>query len=154
MEHPDQLQMLVDDPDLIPDACEEMLRYNAAFSGMRRTLKEDIEIGGQQLLKGDKLILHWHSINLDENVFDDPLSFDITRAQRMPGLYREHRAFGIGQHFCLGSHLARMEMNIMFKELLPRLKNPKFSEPVKYVRDYFVNGIKEMQITFDPEANA
>ena len=105
-------------------------------------------------MKGDKLILHWHSINLDENVFDDPLSFDITRAQRMPGLYREHRAFGIGQHFCLGSHLARMEMNIMFKELLPRLKNPKFSEPVKYVRDYFVNGIKEMQITFDPEANA
>jgi len=154
MEHPDQLQMLVDNPDLIPDACEEMLRYNAAFSGMRRTLKEDIELGGQQLLKGDKLILHWHSINLDETVFDDPLSFDITRSQRMPGLYREHRAFGIGQHFCLGSHLARMEMHIMFKELLPRLKNPKFSAPVKYVRDYFVNGIKEMQITFDPEASA
>ncbi|MCX2978618.1 cytochrome P450 [Candidatus Marimicrobium litorale] len=154
MEHPDQLQMLVDNPDLIPDACEEMLRYNAAFSGMRRTLKEDVELGGQQLLKGDKLILHWHSINLDETVFDDPLSFDITRSQRMPGLYREHRAFGIGQHFCLGSHLARMEMHIMFKELLPRLKNPKFSAPVKYVRDYFVNGIKEMQITFDPEASA
>jgi len=87
-------------------------------------------------------------------VFDDALSFDITRAQRMPGLYREHRAFGIGQHFCLGSHLARMEMNIMFKEIVPRLRNPKFSGPVKYVRDYFVNGIKEMQITFDPETSS
>lgn len=153
MEHPEQLQMLVDSPDLIPDACEEMLRYNAAFAGMRRTLMEDTELAGQQLKKGDKLILHWHSINLDESVFDNALDFDITRAQRMPGLYREHRAFGIGQHFCLGSHLARMEMHIMFKEIIPRLRNPKFAEPVKYVRDYFVNGIKEMQITFDPEVS-
>lgn len=154
MEHPDQLQLLVDNPALIPDACEEMLRYNAAFAGMRRTLKQDIELAGQQLKKGDKLILHWHSINLDESVFDDALSFDITRAQRMPSLYREHRAFGIGQHFCLGSHLARMEMNIMFKEIIPRLRNPVFTEPVKYVRDYFVNGIKEMQISFDPEVRS
>ena len=90
-------------------------------------------------------------INQDETVFDDPMAFDITRAQRMPELAREHRAFGIGTHFCLGAHLARMELRIMFEELLLRLRNPQFAEPVKYMRDYFVNGIKEMQITFDPE---
>lgn len=152
MENPDQLQMLVDDPSLIPGAVEEILRYNPAFIGMRRTVMEDIEIGGQQLKKDDKLILNWHLINQDEAVFDEPLKFDITRAQRMPDLHREHRAFGIGQHFCLGSHLARLELQIIMQEMIPRLRNPKFATPVKYVRDTLVNGIKEMNITFDVEA--
>jgi cytochrome P450 len=151
MEHPDQLQMLVDDPSLIEGAIEEILRYNPAFIGMRRTVMEDIEIGGQQLKKDDKVMLNWHLINMDEAVFDDALSFDITRAQRMPDIHREHRAFGIGQHFCLGSHLARLELKIVFDEMIPRLRNPKFAAPVSYVRDILVNGIKEMKITFDPE---
>lgn len=151
MEHPDQLQMLVDDPSLIPGAIEEILRYNPAFIGMRRTVMEDIELGGQQLKKDDKLILNWHLINQDEAVFDEPLKFDVTRAQRMPDLHREHRAFGIGQHFCLGSHLARLELQIIMEEMIPRLRNPKFATPVKYVRDILVNGIKEMNITFDVE---
>ena len=155
MENPDQLQMLVDNPELIPDACEEMLRYNPAFVGMRRMVKEDIEVANVKMKKGDKVILHWHSINQDDTVFDEPLRFDITRSQRMQDdLGREHRAFGIGPHFCLGSHLARMEMHIMFEEIIPRLRNPKFKEPVKYMRDYFVNGIKEMKITFDPETTS
>ena len=63
-------------------------------------------------------------------------------------------AFGVGTHFCIGAHLARLELQVIFEELLPRLRNPKFAEPVRYVRDYFVNGIKEMQITFDPEAKS
>ncbi len=151
MEHPEQLQMLVDDPGLIPDACEEILRYNPAFVCMRRTVMQDVEVAGVQMKEGDKLLLHWHLINQDDKVFDDPMRFDITRAQRMPTLAREHRAFGVGTHFCIGAHLARLEMQVIFEELLPRLRNPKFAEPVKYVRDYFVNGIKEMNITFDPE---
>lgn len=154
MEHPEQLQMLVDQPELIPGACEEMLRYNPAFVTMRRTVMEDTEVAGVQMKEGDKLLLHWHLLNQDETVFDDPMSFDITRAQRMPELGREHRAFGIGTHFCIGAHLARMELRIMFEELIPRLRNPQFAEPVKYVRDYFVNGIKEMNISFDPETKA
>ncbi len=154
MEHPEQLQMLIEDPELIPGAIEEVLRYNPAFVGMRRTVMQDIDIGGQQLKKGDKLILNWHLVNTDGSVFDDPFTFDITRALRMPDLHREHRAFGIGQHFCLGSHLARLELDVVFREVLPRLRNPKFAEPVRYVRDYFVNGIKEMKITFDPEVAA
>lgn len=152
MEHPEQLQMLVDDPSLIPDACEEMLRYNPAFVTMRRTVMEDVEVGGVAMAKGDKVLLHWHLINQDETVFDDPMAFDITRARRQPELARDHRAFGIGAHYCLGAHLARMELQIMFEEIIPRLRNPQFAQPVAYVRDYFVNGIKEMQITFDAEA--
>ncbi|MFK8021310.1 MAG: cytochrome P450, partial [Pseudomonadales bacterium] len=112
---------------------------------------EDTEVAGVQMKEGDKLLLHWHLINQDDKVFDEPIKFDITRAQRMPELSREHRAFGIGTHFCIGAHLARMELQVMFEEILPRMRNPQFAEPVKYVRDYFVNSIKEMKITFDPE---
>ena len=153
MENPDQLQYLLDNPDKIEGAVEEILRYNTAFCTMRRTAMEDVEVGGQLIRKGDKVVLHYHAAGLDERVFgDDALSFDVTRAERMPDLYNQHRAFGIGQHFCLGSHLARQELNIMFKEFLPRLRNPKFANPPKFVRSYFVNAMKEMNITFDKEA--
>lgn len=153
MEYPEQLQMLVDNPELIPYACEEILRYNAAFLAMRRMATEDVEVGGQLIRKGDKVVLFWHGVNRDERVFDDPMAFNIKRYQQMPDLYKEHRAFGFGTHFCLGSHLARLEMQVMFEEILPRLRNPRFAAPVQYVRDYFVNGIKEMRIEFDPEQN-
>ena len=117
---------------------------------MRRTAMKDVEIGRQMIRKGDKVVLHYHTAGLDPKVFgDDALEFDVTRAERMPSLYNEHRAFGIGQHFCLGSHLARLELNIMFNEILPRLSNPRFAGEPKYVRSYFVNAMKEMNITFD-----
>jgi cytochrome P450 len=152
MENPDQLQYLIDNPDMISDACEEMLRYNTAFIAMRRTAMEDIEVGGEQIKQGDKVVLHYHTINHDETVFgEDAMTFDVTRQQRMPDLYNQHRSFGIGQHFCIGSHLARLELRLMMEEIIPRLRNPKFVEDVKYVRSYFVNGIKEMNITFDRE---
>ncbi|MEH6570962.1 MAG: cytochrome P450 [Halioglobus sp.] len=152
MEHPDQLQYLVDNPDKITGACEEMLRYNTAFILMRRTAMEDAEVGGQQIKKGDKIILHYHTVNHDEGVFgEDAMSFDVTRAERMPDLYNQHRAFGIGQHFCLGTHLARLELKVMFEELIPRLRNPKLVSEINYTRSSLVNGIKRMDITFDPE---
>ena len=152
MEHPDQLQYLVDNPDKIGNAVEEMLRYNTAFISMRRTATEDVEVGGQLIKKGDKVILHYHTANHDEKVFgDDAMEFDVTRAERMPDLYNQLRSFGIGQHFCIGTHLARLELNVMFEEIIPRLRNPKFKEEPKYVRSFFVNAMKEMNITFDPE---
>jgi cytochrome P450 len=155
MEHPDQLQYLVDNPDKIPNAVEEMLRYNTAFIAMRRTATEDCELGGQQIRKGDKIVLHYHTANHDEEVFgEDAMEFDVTRAERMPDLYNQLRSFGIGQHFCIGTHLARLELRVMFEEIIPRLRNPRFAAPPKYVRSYFVNAMKEMQITFDPEKNA
>jgi len=152
MEHPDQLQYLVDNPDKIPNACEEILRYNTAFISMRRTAMEDLELGGQQIKQGDKVLLHYHTVNHDEEIFgEDAMDFDVTRAERMPDLYNQLRSFGIGQHFCIGTHLARLELRIMFEEIIPRLRNPKFREAPKFVRSFFVNAMKEMHITFDPE---
>ncbi|MCB1704857.1 MAG: cytochrome P450 [Halioglobus sp.] len=155
MEHPDQLQYLVDNPDKIGNACEEILRYNTAFISMRRTAMEDVELGGQLIKRGDKVVLHYHAANHDENVFgEDAMAFDVTRAERMPDLYNQLRSFGIGQHFCIGSHLARLELNIMFEELIPRLRNPRLKGEAKFVRSFFVNAMKEMHITFDPESSA
>jgi cytochrome P450 len=155
MEHPEQLQYLVDNPDKIPNACEEMLRFNTAFILMRRTAMEDVEVAGKQINKGDKIILHYHTVNQDESIFgDDAMEFDVRRAERMPDMYNQHRAFGIGQHFCLGTHLARLEMRVMFDEIIPRLRNPKLAGDVAYTRSSLVNGIKRMPITFDPEVAA
>ena len=155
MEHPDQLQYLVDNPDKIPDACEEILRYNTAFISMRRTATEDLELGGQQISQGDKILLHYHAINHDENVFGaDAMDFDVNRAERMPDLYNQLRSFGIGQHFCIGTHLARLELRIMFEEIIPRLRNPRFLEEPQFVRSFFVNAVKKMRIGFDPEVSS
>lgn len=152
IENPDQLQYLIDNPDKIPGACEEMLRYNTAFTLMRRQCMEDTEVGGHLIKKGDKVIMHYHTVNHDETIFgDDAMEFDVKRAERMPDLYNQHRSFGIGQHFCLGTHLARLEMRVMFEEIIPRLRNPKFVGEVAYTRSNLVNGIKRMHITFDPE---
>jgi cytochrome P450 len=153
MEHPEQLQMLVDNPEMIPEAVEEILRYNSAFIHMRRTVMEDIELGGQKMKKGDKVLLCYHSVNHDEDVFgDDADLFDITRSRRTGvDIGKEHRAFGIGQHFCLGTHLARKELICMFDEIISRMRNPKLAAPIRYLRSNFISGIKEMKISFDPE---
>ncbi|HIG39507.1 MAG: cytochrome P450 [bacterium] len=152
IENLDQLQYLVDNPDKIDNACEEMLRYNTAFTTMRRTAMQDVELAGQQIKKGDKVILHYHAINHDEEVFgEDAMIFDVSRAEREPQLSRKLRSFGQGQHFCIGSHLARLELRTMMQEIIPRLRNPKFNGEPQYVRSYFVNAMKEMNITFDLE---
>ncbi len=109
MEHPDQYQALVDDPELIDDAIEEILRYNPAVIAFRRTAMQDLELGGQQIRKGDKIQMYYGAASSDEAVFTDGDVFDITRNQR-EDVRNEHRAFGIGQHFCMGSHLARLEL--------------------------------------------
>lgn len=152
MEHPEQLQYLVDNPDKIANACEEILRYNTAFISMRRTAMHDTELGGQHIRQGDKILLHYHTINHDEDVFGpDAMAFDVTRAERMPDLYNQLRSFGIGQHFCIGTHLARLELRIMFEEIIPRLRNPKFQGRPQFVRSFFVNAMKQLNISFDPE---
>lgn len=152
MEHPEQLEHLVKHPEDIPHAVEEILRYNTAFIAMRRTATQDIEAFGQQIKKGDKVVLHYHAVNHDEDAYgDDAMQFDIHRHQRMPKLRQELRSFGIGEHFCLGMNLARLELNIIFEELIPRLRNPKFAGDVTYMRSFFINTIKAMPITFDVE---
>ena len=153
MEHPEQYDMLRENPDLVPGAVEEILRFNPAFMTMRRTAMEDVELGGMQIKKGDKVVLMYEAVNHDEAVFgDDAETFDITRAQRMPDLRNEHRTFGVGQHFCLGSHLARKEMNIVFEEIVKRIARPTFTAPPKYLATNFISGIREMPIRFEKSA--
>ena len=151
IENPLQLQKLIDDPSLIPFAVEETLRFNPAFVQMRRTVMENCELGGQRLHAGDKMVINWHAINHDPAVFEHPEMFDVERFRKNPELASQHRAFGNGEHFCIGAHMSRLEIQVMLEELVPRLRNPAFAQPVEFVRDYFVNGIKSMRLTFDAE---
>jgi cholest-4-en-3-one 26-monooxygenase len=148
MQHPDQWQMLVETPALIPDAIEEMLRYNPAIIQFRRTVMQDIEFGGVKMKVGDKVILNYQAASQDQANFSNPEKFDITRPQR-EDVKNKHRAFGIGEHFCLGSHLARLELKVTFEEIISRMKNPRLNGEVNYLRSFLVHGIKEMHIEFE-----
>ncbi len=144
IEHPDALRALVDDPSLIPSAVEEFLRYDPAVHHFRRTALEDTEIRGRKIAKGQKVVVWYPSANRDEDVFQEPERFDIRRSPN------EHLAFGIGEHFCLGANLARLELRAIFEEMLPRLRNPRLVGKPRRLRSNFVNGVKEMRIAFDP----
>ncbi|QFU76025.1 cytochrome P450 [Halioglobus maricola] len=148
MEHPDQYQALVDKPELIDDAIEEFLRYNPAVIAFNRTAMEDVVLADVQIKKGDRVHLFYGSASSDETVFSEPDTFDITRNQR-EDVRNEHRAFGIGQHFCLGSHLARLELRVIFEEITRRIRNPRFDGDVQWLRSNFISGIKAMPITFE-----
>lgn len=148
MAHPDQYQALVDDSSLIEDAVEEFLRFNPAVIAFRRTAMEDLELGGQQIRKGDKIQMYYGAASSDEAVFSDPDRFDITRNRR-EDVKNEHRAFGIGQHFCLGSHLARLELRVIFEEITRRIRNPRHDGDINWLRSNFISGIKSMPIAFD-----
>jgi cytochrome P450 len=150
IEHPAELQKLLDDPTLIPDAVEEILRFYPSFNYMQRTAKQDVTVGDMQIAKGDIVRMYYPSVNHDPEIFgDDSEVFDVSRARRMTNLRNEHRTFGIGQHFCLGSHLARKELVVMFEELIPRLRNPRLVSPPHNLVSNFIPAIKSMQIAFD-----
>ncbi|HEY6130982.1 MAG TPA: cytochrome P450, partial [Halioglobus sp.] len=152
IEHPEQHQMLIDDPSLIPDAVEEILRFYPPFIHMQRTAMEDITVGGMDIKKGDLVKLFYPSVNHEPEVFgDDADVFDITRTRRMADLKNQHRTFGVGQHFCIGSHLARKELCVMFEEIIPRLRNPRLVGPSHNLLSNFIVAIKKMNITFDAE---
>ena len=141
IEHPDQLEVLQDDPSLIPNATEELLRWATPVLHFRRTATRDVELRGQAIERGDKVVTWYVSANRDEEVFPDPYRFDVTRTPN------DHVTFGPGgPHFCLGAHLARLETKILFQELLPRLASIELVGPVERIRSNFVNGIKRMPV--------
>ncbi len=148
IEHPDQLQRLVDDPSLIASAVEEILRFEPAVHHFRRTATQDTEIRGRKIKENDPVIIWYPSANRDEEIFENPDRFDVSRHPN------EHLSFGIGEHFCLGASLARLELNAIFDEIVPRLRNPEFAGPVRRLRSNFINGVKEMRIRFDPGARS
>lgn len=148
IEHPEQYQMLVDEPGLIGDAIEEFLRFNPAVIAFKRTAMEDVELGGAVIRKGDRVQVYYGAASADEANFSEPDTFDVTRNRR-EDVRNEHRAFGIGQHFCLGSHLARLELEVIFTEVLKHIRNPRFDGDIQWLRSNFINGIKKMPIVFD-----
>ncbi|MBJ7353244.1 MAG: cytochrome P450 [Thermoleophilaceae bacterium] len=147
MEHPDQRQMLIDDPSRIEDAVEECLRCFPAFSYMRRTATRDIEMHGQLIKEGDKLALWYISGNRDETVYENPEVFDVTRPRV------QHQAFGAGgRHFCLGAALARLELKVMLEETLRRFPDMELAgEPVR-AQSLFLNQHKLIPVRFTPES--
>jgi len=142
IEHSDQLRDLRNDPSLLPSAVEEILRYAPAVHNFRRTVTTDTTLRGQRLKANDKLVMWYPSANRDEEVFANPDVFDIRRHPN------DHLAFGIGEHFCLGANLARMELNEIFRGIVTRIHDVELTAAPRRLRSTFINGVKEMRIRF------
>jgi cytochrome P450 len=139
---PDQFQRLKADRTLLPGIVEEAIRWTTPVQHFMRTAAEDVEVGGVQIAKGDWLMLSYIAANHDERVFDNPRKFD---ASRTPN---RHVAFGAGAHQCLGLHMARMEMKILFNELLDRLDHIELAGEPKRASSTFVGGLKTLPLRF------
>jgi cytochrome P450 family 142 subfamily A polypeptide 1 len=141
--HPDQRRKLAANPAAIPTAVEEMLRWVTPIQNMSRTVTRDVELRGQLLREGDKVMLLYPSGNRDESVFLDPYRFDVSRDPN------PHLAFGgYGAHFCLGSSLARLELRVMFEEVLARTQDVELDMEGRppYRNSNFITGIEEMPV--------
>ncbi|MEO6025420.1 MAG: cytochrome P450 [Candidatus Binatia bacterium] len=140
IEHPEERARLVADPSLLPTGIEELLRWVSPLIHFRRTATRDVQMHGHTIKEGDKVVIFYPSANRDERKFVNPETFDVTRAPN------EHLAFGIGEHFCLGANLARLEIKLIFEEMLRRLPDLEFDGPVRRLRSNFINGIKAMPV--------
>ncbi|MEB3103680.1 cytochrome P450 [Ferviditalea candida] len=141
IENPDQIARLQQDPSLMPSAVEEILRWASPVLHFRRTAVTDTELYGKTIHAGDKVVMWFASANRDEAVFEDPFRFDIARSPN------PHLAFGQGgPHACLGSYLARLEIKVMFEELLPRLHNLSLNGSPVRMRSNFTNALKQMPV--------
>jgi cholest-4-en-3-one 26-monooxygenase len=144
MQHPDQRRLLIDDPSLIPSAVEESLRMFPAFAHFRRTATCDAELAGQQIRKGDKVVMWYASSNRDESRYEDSDTFDVRRNP-------EHQAFGAGgRHYCLGTALARLELNTMFEETLKRYPAMELAGRPTMAESAFINQHKRLPVRLRP----
>jgi cytochrome P450 len=140
LEHPDQRQLLLDDPSLIPGAVEESLRMFPAFAHFRRTATRDTELHGQKIREGDKVVMWYASSNRDESRYEDPDAFDVLRNP-------EHQAFGAGgRHFCLGTALARLELKILIEETLARFPRMELAGRPVFAESAFLNQLKTLPV--------
>jgi cytochrome P450 len=140
IDHPEQLRWFLDHPDKAQVAVEEMVRYASPIYHFRRTATRDVELHGQLIKAGDKVVMWFASGNRDEERFADPYTLDLSRFPN------DHLAFGKGPHTCLGANLARLEIRIMFETLLPRLASIEQTGEIPRVRSNFVNGIKRFPV--------
>jgi len=141
IKHPEQLARLQENPELIPWAVEEFLRFASPVYHFRRTATKDVEIHGRKIAAGAKVVTWFASGNRDETVFKQANTFDVTRNPN------EHMTFGRGgPHMCLGNALARIELRVMFEDLISRIDSIELTGPVDYLRSNFVHGIKRMPV--------
>ncbi len=146
-QHPEQWQRLRQDRSLLPTAVDEMLRFVSPVMNFRRTAMVDLTMSGTAIKAGDKVVFFHASANRDEDVFDSPDIFDISRDPN------PHIAFGGGgPHFCLGTNLARMEIRVMFEHLLDRMPDISQDGEVQRLQSQFINGIKHLPVAFTPSA--
>ncbi len=149
MQNPDQFAKLKADPDrYLPGAIDEMIRWTTPVKHLFRTAAEDYELRGQKIRKGDNLLMCYWSANRDEDVFDDPFTFDIERSPN------KHLAFGYGAHLCLGQHLAKMEIKALYKELLARLDHIELAGDPAWVEASFVSGLKRLPVRYSMKRKA
>ena len=143
VEHPAALAKLRSDPKgLVADAVEEIVRWTTPVNYMMRSAARDTELAGQKIRAGDRLLLFYASANRDEDVFEAPFEF---RIDRHPN---PHLGFGIGEHFCLGAHLARRSQRALFAELVGRLREVEIDGPVDRLAASFVAGIKHLPLRY------
>ena len=140
IQNPDQLARLQKDPSLMGTAVEEMIRCVVPVKEFMRTAQADTEVRGVPIKKGDAVLLSYVSANRDEDVFTDPMKFDVGRDPN------KHLSFGYGVHFCLGASLARMEMNSFFTELIPRIDTIELAGEPELISTLFVGGLKRLPI--------
>jgi cholest-4-en-3-one 26-monooxygenase len=142
-DYPDQYQLLVNDPSLASPATEEIVRWASPVMYFRRNVTRDTQLGGQQLKAGDKVSIWYVSANRDDDVFDDPFTFNILRNPN------EHVGFGGGgPHHCLGANLARMEIRVLLEEMARRIPTLELAGDVQPLRSNFIGGIKHMPVQF------
>jgi cytochrome P450 len=142
-EHPDQRGLLIDEPALLPNAVEEMLRVTSPVLAFCRTARDGTEIRGQQIAAGDYVAMLYASANRDEEIWPDPDRFDVLRRQERP-----HLAFGFGPHVCLGANLARMEARVLFDELLRTFPDFQVTGPAVRGRPTLVAMVSEIPAAF------
>ena len=143
IENPDQLERLQNDPSLMATAVDEMIRWTSPVKHFMRTATEDYTINGTTIKAGQDVLLSYWSANRDEDVFENPFTFDVARTPN------KHLAFGFGVHYCLGAMLARMEMKALFKTILPHMRNISITGTPKLVESSFVSGLKTLPISYD-----
>jgi len=147
-EFPEQKQALCEDPGLMSNAVAEIVRWVSPVIYMRRTAQEDVKLRGKRIRAGDKVVLWYTSANRDEEVFTDPDRFDVRRDGP------SHLGFGSGEHFCLGSRVAELELKLLFTRLLQRFPSIEIDGRVERMRSNFINGIKRMPVATDTRGSS
>lgn len=143
LQHPDQLEILRGDPSAVPTAVDEMIRWVSPVKQFMRTATEDSVVRGVPIAAGESVLLSYPSANRDEDIFERSNVFDVRRDPN------RHVGFGFGAHFCLGTHLARMEAKAFYDELMPRLRSIELDGEASYMESIFVGGPKHLPVRYE-----